>query len=490
MPRSLARLTAPLAALMLAGFPAAVGATPRPVTPIRHLVVIFQENVSFDHYFGTYPHAANLAGERPFAEREGTPSVNGFTPFLRFYNPNLVNPIRLPPSQALTCDQDHAYTAEQKAYDGGLMDAFVQSTGATAAGCDPSSVMDYFDGNTVTALWNYAQHYALSDNTFGTTFGQSTVGALNLVSGQTHGAIPPEGPKFVANGTLIQDADPALDDCSSGSTVQMTSRTIGDALTEHGVTWGWFEGGFGNCARSHHNIGGTEVVDYIPHHEPFQYYASTANPHHLPPRSARTIGRTDRANHQYDLSEFWRATRAGVMPAVSFLKAPGYQDGHAGYSDPIDEQHFLVETINRIERLPTWPSTAILVAYDDSDGWYDHAMPPIVNRSNDPANDALLGPSGLCGTPPAGAYLDRCGYGPRTPLLAISPYARRTAVSHATTDQTSITRFVEDNWRLGRLGDQSFDALANPLTGMFAFGRAKAAAPLFLDARTGRVVGR
>ena len=107
-----------------------------------HLVVIFQENVSFDHYFGTYPHAANLPGERPYADREGTPSVNGFTPFLRFYNPNLVNPIRLPPSQALTCDQDHAYTAEQKAYDGGLMDAFVQSTRATAAGCDPSSVMD------------------------------------------------------------------------------------------------------------------------------------------------------------------------------------------------------------------------------------------------------------------------------------------------------------------------------------------------------------
>ena len=105
------------------------------------------------------------------------------------------------------------------------------------------------------------------------------------------------------------------------------------------------------------------------------------------------------------------------MPAVSFLKAPGYQDGHAGYSDPIDEQHFLVETINRIERLATWPSTAIIVAYDDSDGWYDHVMPPIVNRSNDPANDALLGPSGLCGAPPAGAYLDRCGYGPRTPLL-------------------------------------------------------------------------
>jgi phospholipase C len=86
------------AALSLAlAFAAPAAAAPKPVTPIEHLVVIFQENVSFDHYFGTYPHAANLPGERPFAERKGTPSVNGFTPFLRFYNPNLANSVRLPP---------------------------------------------------------------------------------------------------------------------------------------------------------------------------------------------------------------------------------------------------------------------------------------------------------------------------------------------------------------------------------------------------------
>jgi phospholipase C len=145
-----------LAAALALALAAPAAAAPAPVTPIEHLVVIFQENVSFDHYFGTYPHAANLHGEPPFHEREGTPTVNGFTPFLRFYNPNLDNPTRLPPSQALTCDQDHAYTAEQRAYDGGLVDAFVQNTGATESGCDPSSVMDYFDGNTATAMWNYA----------------------------------------------------------------------------------------------------------------------------------------------------------------------------------------------------------------------------------------------------------------------------------------------------------------------------------------------
>jgi phospholipase C len=128
------------------------------------------------------------------------------------------------------------------------------------------------------------------------------------------------------------------------------------------------------------------------------------------------IGRTDPANHQYDLSAFWTAADAGNLPAVSFLKAAKYQDGHAGYSDPLDEQTFLVQTINHLEQLPSWKSTAVILAYDDSDGWYDHVMGPIVSQSSDSTYDALLG-AGLCGTTPAGAPSDRCGYGPRLPLL-------------------------------------------------------------------------
>src|SRR5437899_9566932 len=89
-------------------------------TPIQHVVVIFQENISFDHYFGTYPHAANTDGN-PFHAQPGTPSVNGLTPALLTRGPNSANPQRLTPAQALTCDQDHGYTAEQKAMDGGLM---------------------------------------------------------------------------------------------------------------------------------------------------------------------------------------------------------------------------------------------------------------------------------------------------------------------------------------------------------------------------------
>lgn len=166
-------------------------------TPIRHLVVIFQENVSFDHYFGTYPHALNPKGEPRFVAAPDTPSISGYTDALLHNNPNFlntalngngaVNPSRLDRSQAATADQDHGYTAEQEAFHSGLMDGFPIYTGTP--GPPPSGVtnkgltMGYYDGNTVTALWNYAQQFAMSDNSYGTNFGPSTVGAINLISG-------------------------------------------------------------------------------------------------------------------------------------------------------------------------------------------------------------------------------------------------------------------------------------------------------------------
>src|SRR5215469_1444745 len=387
-------------ALLFSG--AATYAAPEASTPIKHLVVIFQENVSFDHYFGTYPNALNPQGEPSFTALPNTPSVNGLTAALLNNNPNLANPKRLDRilSDLVTCDQNHGYTAEQEAFDQGKMDKFIEF--ASGGSCtDKSIVMDYYDGNTVTALWNYAQHFAMSDNSFSSTFGPSTPGALNLISGQTHGATTPDVANTIANGTIIGDPRPLNDDCSPATSTKTAlsnnNKNVGDLLNAQDITWGWFQGGFkpssvvngvAVCATAHTNIAGATVTDYIPHHEPFQYYTSTANPHHLPPSSVDMIGKTDQANHQYDLSDFWAAVNAKNMPAVSFLKAPAYQDGHAGYSDPLDEQKFLVDTINALQRTPEWGSTAIVIAYDDSDGWYDHVMGPLVMPSASP-QDAL-----------------------------------------------------------------------------------------------------
>ena len=544
-----------LAYLIAAGNAAAsrrgAGAGGQTATPIKHLVVIFDENVSFDHYFGTYPRAANRAGEPRFHAAPGTPSVNGLRGSLLFNNPNLSNPQRLDRSQALTCDQDHGYTAEQDAFDRGAIDRFVQDTGngetvkqctGKSSGHSPNfAVMDYYDGNTVTALWNYAQHYALSDNSFGTNFGPSTPGAFNVASGNTYGAIcgptsavysgtpctatpgtASAGPGLsqpAGTGTVYGDADPNYDVCSAtedgnsaAGTIQMGGQNIGNFLDEAHMTWGWFEGGFASpgyvsgkpktddlstvCAGTHRNIGGAKVKDYIPHHEPFEYYASTANRKHLPPQSVAMIGHQDRANHQYDLRDFWAAADNGNLPSVSYVKAAAYQDGHAGYSDPLDEQRFLVRTIDRLERLPSWSSTAVIVNYDDSDGWYDHQRGPIITQSQT-ALDTLTG-TGMCGSNPARVPQNRshapeearCGVGPRLPLLVISPYAKHNFADGTFTTQTSVVRFIEDNWLGGkRLGNGSADVWSGSLNNMFSFLHA-ASGRLLLSPNTGEPIRR
>jgi phospholipase C len=557
------KLFAAAVASTIAGSGAAepgVAKEPATSTPIKHIIVIFQENVSFDHYFATYPFAANgTAGEPSFEAVTETPTVNGLLtgPAAPPHNPTLnvagtgtIQPFRLGRNQATTCDEDHNYTDEQAAYHAGQMDLFVQKLSSAAANCAPdkSTVMGYYDGNTITALWNYAQHFAMSDNFFNTIYGPSTPGAINLISGNTYGvlALPGNSPTLpatnvvnapginqstglpgfqnvtlvgsntnnsTAGGSIIGDPRPSGDDCNPLGSAQVAltvpSVNVGDLLNAKGITWGWFQGGFAAttvsggiaaCSSIHMASDGSVKQDYIGHHEPFNYFPSTQNLHHLPPSSPAKVGQTDQANHQYDLSSLFVINNVSgstsrtydivdfqpgvTLPAVTYIKAPGFMDGHAQYSDPLLEQRFLVQIINTVMKSKYWDDTAIFVTYDDSDGWYDHVYPPIANPSALNAgaglassNDALTGP-GQCGVPQAGAVMGRCGYGPRLPLLVISPYAKQNFVDHTVTDQTSILRFIEDNFGLGRI-DQgvpksvaqggSFDQIAGSLASMFDF---------------------
>jgi len=557
-----------------------------PRSRIKHVVIIFQENASFDHYFATYPDAKNTDGSR-FVARPDTPTVNGLTDGnsqfpervnvgLHDFNPNQTvgsatglnpnggaNPFRMTRDQVVTCSNNHDYKGEQLATNAGFMDKFPQQNATNGAGCatDGSTVMGYFDGNTVTAMWNWAQRFSMSDNSWGTTYGPSTPGALNLVSGQTAGAVVhtfsgtkgptgqltdsiqstpvadvffvgPTNPVVpsdvvgsaqkvaVQTGTLVTDLDPYLDDCGNDKggtvagklTVEMTGKNVGDLLNEKGVSWGWFAGGFRTasapssvttdpthplagvsndpfgtpsfggavndgqakgvgspsftpavCAAAHvlhpdaaRSFDGNPAIvhpvrtDYNPHHSPFQYYASTRNPHHVPPSSVGMIGRTDQANHQYDLLDFYAALQNGNLPAVSFIKAINRDDGHpGGESDPLAEQRFLVQTINLLQRSPEWESTAVFIAWDDSDGWYDHATPPLVNPSAAPGFDGVSSDNGgNCGAPKADALQARCGFGPRLVLNMVSPWSKMNYVDHTLTDQSSLLRFIEDNWGL------------------------------------------
>jgi phospholipase C len=513
-------------------------------TPIKHLVVVFNENRSFDHYFGTYPNAINPEGEPVFEPAKNTQrDINNLltSPALLDNNPNATNalngtgaanPFRLDRTQANTADQNHGYTAEQQAFDGGKLDLFPLNTGAATAGGagafgTKGQVMGYFDGNTVTGLWNYAQNFAMSDNSWSDTFGPSTPGALEMFSGQTNGAtfpvlspalLPPGtpntiaaiGPLLAAAGaavpdgqgglTLIGDIDPAFDTCSSTLiATQLTGKNIGDLLNAADIPWGSFVGGFNlqtinnngstGCKRSSISaVTGGGHGDYVPHHIWFQYFASTSNPTHARPTSTKAIGYTnvpgtkkvDPANHSYDLNDFFAAVGSGNFPAVSFIKQASFQDDHPGNSNPLDAQTGLVNLINFLQDQPDWESTAVILAYDDSDGWYDHVFAAPTHGSFT-VDDALNGtgncgipgatpePNGLSGHPVAG----RCGPGMRQPFMVISPYAKKNYVSHVFITQASIPQFIEDNWLNGeRLGGGSFDATTGSIMDMFDFKQA------------------
>jgi phospholipase C len=481
--------------------PTAAAADRATTTPIKHVVVIFDENVSFDHYFGTYPYAANTDGT-PFTPAADTPkrietalnagllpgdqlaahNPNGdLDPAAKLYtgpNPNAFQPKRLSSSQAMTCDQNHSYGPEQSAINGGKMDNFAATS--SAASCATGGLfgvaglaMHYYDGNTVTGLWNYAQNYAMSDNYWDTVFGPSTPGALNLVSGNTY------------SGTAVINGDPdpngdAFGTQSAVTTPSMYGANVGDLLNDKGVSWGWFQGGFNDRNAQTANVGGAASEDYSPHHAPFQYYASTANSAHTAPADGSEIGHDGAANHQYDLSAFHHALAGPELdgavpelPAVSFLKAPQAQDGHAGYSDPTDEQQFLTTEINTIQQSPEWASTAIVVTYDDSDGWYDHVAPTITNSSTGASGDAKICTTAASyGVPQLGGYAGRCGPSQRVPLVVISPYAKKNYVSHDLTNQASVLKFIEDNWSTGTIDPisavkGSFDAGSASLDDMF-----------------------
>jgi phospholipase C len=547
------------------------------------VVVIFQENVSFDHYFATYPKASNPVNEPAFTAAAGTPVVNSLaTPLdvtnnftalsgvnLLTANPTManaangtgaINPFRLDRTQVATADQSHNYDTEQKAFDNKVMDLFPVSVGSANSSAAPGFesltpplntkglVMGYYDGNTVTAYWNYAQNFAMNDNSFGTTFGPSAPGAINLISGQTNGIIATNQSATVnisgdstsdGNGgaTLSGDSQPLGDACMTRDAVMLGGKNIGDMLNAANVSWGFFQGGFDltitnsngstGCTRTTTSAyTGVTKTDYIPHHQPVQYYKTTQNLSHARPSSAMTIGQSfladgktpEPANHQYDIHDFFDAVSAGNFPAVSFLKAPGYQDGHSQYSDPLDEQEFVTTVINFLQKQPAWSSTMVIIAYDDSDGWYDHQMSPIVNPSmltvtsaNYTSNGLTvtgladwLNGAGVCNSgvqqgtvTPATAMVGangmanaqgRCGYGPRLPFIVISPYAKKNFVDHTLTDQSSIIRFIEDNWlKSARIGSGSFDAIAGTINNMLNLTGTGAGttAALYLDNSTG-----
>ncbi|WP_165942857.1 alkaline phosphatase family protein [Marinomonas flavescens] len=434
------------------------------LTPIKHVVVVMLQNESFDRYFGRYPIAENKPGEAAFHALNNTPQVTGYSKAVLTQNPNLTNPYRLAPAEP-TCDLGYGPLAQKASYNHGENNMFIwlDSSGPINSinddGCFPQSVMGYYDGNTLHALWHYAQEYVMADHFFATDYSSTVSGLLNEIAGTTHGVLPRMSPGVNYHDYLLGNNEPLYDDASSDHyKVHLTGNNIGDLLNQKQVTWGAFIGGFMPSSRTKEgkailvdrslSLQGSIIKDYFSYNDPFQYFKTTANPHHLAPESEANIGYQDQANHQYDLSQMWLALKNNNLPAVSYVIPKASQNGHVGSSSPLDEQAFLTQLISRIKQSTVWPSTAVMLVWNNSDGWYDHVTPPKATKD-------------MAGT----------GYGPRLPFLIVSKWAKHNVVDHQQLDQSSVLRFIENNWNLGFLGKQTPDRYANSLDNMFDFHR-------------------
>jgi phospholipase C len=460
--KSLRNVIVSTSALLIAAAPFAVVASAdtstTPSSPIKHTVVIFQENRSFDNYFGTYPYAP---GFNPIS---GTPKdVRNFKYVAgkevrdvtgNVYNPddngNPVYPWHdAGKANVKQVDVNHNYSDMITMVDGGKMDKFYteNSKGGKSPNFTPGTnpvrgklSMSYNDYNEIPALWQYAQHYALADNYFQPVSGPSTPGAFYLVAAQSGN----DSSSQQITGDPNPKNGPFGGDNWDGLSYNLTYKNIGDLLTESNQSWAWYAGGW-DAAKAATNATkpatdknslatvSDDALKYSPHHNPFQYFQNYEN------------GKYN--NNLKDYNNFEQEVKNGTLPQVSFVKGGYGDDEHPGLgnqSSPSAED-FTIKTINQIMNSPYWKDTAIIVTYDEGGGFYDHVAPPTAVKTAD----------GLVGN------------GPRVPALVISPYAKENYVSHVQYDHTSVLKFLETNYNLPSLNKR--DAAANGLTDMFDF---------------------
>ncbi|SEB82397.1 alkaline phosphatase family protein [Paenibacillus sp. GP183] len=411
-------------------------------SPVKHTVVIFQENRTFDNYWGTYPYAPG------FHAISGTPQdvvnfkhvsdnvvkdVSG-----NVYNPddngNPVYPWHdTGKAKIQQPDVNHGYADMIAMVDGGKMDKFYTMN---SKGTNPTRgklSMSYFDYNEIPAYWQYAQHYALADNYFQPVSGPSTPGAFYLIAAQSGNGSDPAN-NNVPSSQITSDPSPKNGpfggDNPKGLTYNLTYKNIGDELTANNQSWAWYAGGW-DAAKA--NPGSPEALKYSPHHNPFQYFQNYEDGKYI--------------QNLKDYTHFSQDVANGTLPTVSFIKGGYGDDEHPGLgnqSTPSAED-FTVKTINQIMNSPYWKDTAIIVTYDEGGGFYDHVAPPEAVKTA----DGLIGNS------------------TRVPALVISPYSKQNYVSHVQYDHTSILKFLEWNYNLPALNNR--DKNANNLLDMFDF---------------------
>ncbi len=433
-----------------------------PFGKIGHFVVIYTENRSFDHIFGLFPGAEGL-NSKPArivqVDVEGRPLETLPPPPREKRIPEgLANaPFALEPyigAEVKTKDDPvHDFYIEQEQIDDGKMDRFVEASNAGAL------TMGYYDGSKLKQ-WRLAQEFTLADHFFHAAYGGSFLNHFYLVCacaprfpnapenliakvdetgarlarlpnspGDTLGS-PPRWvkpgkvtPDFFAYGTLAPalPVGPEPARSSAEALPPQTSATIGDRLTEKGVSWAWYAGGWAEVQAGFRGRG-TSGAGFVTHHSPFLYFENYGP------------GKPGRVEHLRDEADFFAASDAGSLPEVSFYKPLAERDGHSAYSSVAAGDEEISQVVERLRKSPNWADMMIIITADENGGYWDHAPPP---------------------------RIDRFGPGARVPAIIVSPFAKKGYVDHTSYDTTSILRTIERRFDLAPLGTR--DAAAADL---------------------------
>ncbi len=430
-------------AIIIAGMYAFHKPEPVGINKVGHVVVIYMENHSFDNLYGQFEGADGLskaasvnvtqvdAEGKPYEMLPPVPRSSAFPtnlPNTYFNIDQYVAPDQLTP------DVTHQFYQEQMQINGGKMNKFAlynQSKGLT---------MGYYKTSALP-LYELAKKYTLCDHFFHSAFGGSFLNHQWLIAAAT--PVFPDAPATIkvqldASGKLIKDGTVSPDGYAintsysvnlhpSGANLtylvpNQTNPTIGDRLSDKGITWAWYAGGWDNA------IAGKANPTFAWHHQPFAYFEKYA------------AGTPGRAEHLKDETEFLAAAKKGTLPAVSFVKPIGLEDEHPGESPVTVGERHAVELVDAVLNGPDGNDAVIILTYDENGGFWDHVAPPVI---------------------------DKWGPGSRVPAIIISPFAKKGFVDHTKYETVSILAFIEKRWGLEPLNGR--DKRADPLSHAFNF---------------------
>jgi len=386
---------------------------------IKHIVIIMQENRSFDHYFGTYPGADGIPMEN------GTPTVCANDPatgkcIKPFHDASFVN-----------YGGPHGLAAATTDINSGKMDGFVQAlmdgrsnycTNPETPGCTSSDqgpdVMGWHDAREIPNYWVYARNFVLHDRMFEPSSSWSLPAHLFLVSGWSAKCSNPEDPM-----TCTSDINNPVTPATDSIKVDYAWTDLTYLLHKYNVSWGYFltEGIEPDCSNDQMFCDLEPLSLDVP---------SVMNP--LP--NFATVHEDDQLNHIRPTAEFFSSLKNGTLPALSWIIPENDTSDHPPISIRAG-QAYVTGLINAIMLSPDWSSTVILLAWDDWGGFYDHVVPPSVDVN---------------------------GYGLRVPSLLISPYAKRGLIDHQTLSFDAYLKLIEDIFLDGQRLDPLTDGRPDP----------------------------